>query len=60
MYERLFQWVLTNKYLVVLLTLLSLLLLGAGVRQLEFSNDYRMFFSEDNPQLQAFEKLQNT
>ncbi len=31
-----------------------------GTRFLSFSNDYRVFFSKDNPQLVAFETLQNT
>lgn len=31
-----------------------------GVRYVHFKNDYRMFFSEDNPQLRAFEALEKT
>jgi len=31
-----------------------------GGQFLGFSNDYRMFFGEDNPQLLAFEKMQKT
>jgi predicted RND superfamily exporter protein len=31
-----------------------------GGKYLGFSNDYRMFFGEDNPQLIAFEQMQNT
>ena len=33
---------------------------ASGARFLGFSNDYRIFFSEENPQLVAFENLQNT
>lgn len=33
---------------------------ASGARFLSFSNDYRVFFSEENPQLLAFENLQNT
>ncbi len=33
---------------------------ASGARLLGFSNDYRVFFSADNPQLLAFENLQNT
>ncbi|MCG7962830.1 MAG: MMPL family transporter [Candidatus Thiodiazotropha taylori] len=36
------------------------LMMGSGVQHLRFNNDYRMFFSEENPQLKAFEMLQNT
>jgi predicted RND superfamily exporter protein len=60
MSERFFQSVLDHRLLVIGLVALSSLLLGSGVTRLQFSNDYRMFFSEDNPQLQAFEQLQNT
>jgi len=41
----------------------ALLLMGvaaSGARFLSFSNDYRIFFSQENPQLVAFENLQNT
>ncbi len=38
----------------ILLTALS----GAGVSKLEFKNDYRVFFSPENPQLKAYEKFQ--
>ncbi|TCK18380.1 hypothetical protein DFR30_1658 [Thiogranum longum] len=34
-------------------------LAASGARHLEFSNDYRIFFSKENPQLLAFEHLQN-
>ena len=33
---------------------------GSGGRHLTFSNDYRYFFSKENPQLNAFEALQDT
>lgn len=35
-------------------------LLASGAKLLSFSNDYRLFFSQENPQLKAFEDLQNT
>ena len=35
-------------------------LIGSGASKLEFSTNYRVFFSEANPELQAFEELQNT
>ena len=35
-------------------------MIGAGASRLEFSTNYRVFFSEANPELQAFENLQNT
>ncbi|MEN8167457.1 MAG: MMPL family transporter [Pseudomonadota bacterium] len=60
MKERFFNFVLNWKYLVILLSLLITLALGTGLQKLAFSNDYRMFFSEANPQLTAFEQLQDT
>lgn len=35
-------------------------LAASGARYLGFSNDYRVFFSKENPQLLAFEDLQDT
>ena len=55
-----FSVVLQHRWLVVLATVLLVALGTSGVRFLSMSNDYRMFFSEENPQLQAFEALQNT
>ncbi|MEW8335634.1 MAG: MMPL family transporter [Candidatus Thiodiazotropha sp.] len=60
MSESFFRFVLNNRLLVIFLAVAVSLLMGSGVRHLAFSNDYRMFFSEENPQLKAFEQLQNT
>lgn len=48
------------KYLVVLLSLVVVFATASGAQFLGFSNDYRMFFGDDNPQLIAFEKMQRT
>lgn len=45
---------------VLLLSLIFIGLSGTGVKELEFTNNYRVFFGEDNPQLLAFDALQNT
>ncbi|TNC79279.1 MAG: RND transporter [Oleiphilus sp.] len=34
--------------------------IGSGARFLEFSSNYRIFFSDENPELRAFEDIQNT
>ncbi len=52
--------VLRHRYFVVTACLLFCVLAGYGARYLEFSDDYRIFFSKENPQLQAFEAMQNT
>ena len=45
---------------VLLLSLIFIGVSGVGVKGLEFTNNYRIFFGEDNPQLLAFDALQNT
>ncbi|MEW8658558.1 MAG: MMPL family transporter [Candidatus Thiodiazotropha endolucinida] len=60
MKESFFRFVLNNRLLVIFLAVTISLLMGSGIQHLAFSNDYRMFFSEENPQLKAFEQLQNT
>jgi predicted RND superfamily exporter protein len=55
------EWVLKWRYLVILFSLIAVGLIGSGAPKLmPLSNDYRIFFSEENPQLRAFEQLQNT
>jgi predicted RND superfamily exporter protein len=48
------------RWIALLGALVVTVLSALGARHLEFSNDYRIFFSKDNPQLLAFENLQNT
>jgi predicted RND superfamily exporter protein len=57
---RLTQRVIRHRGLVLLAAVLIAVLIGSGARHLEFSTNYRVFFSEANPELQAFEELQNT
>ena len=51
----LFSW----RWLVLLGTLAVAVLAASGGRFIEFKNDYQYFFREDNPQLRAFEELQD-
>ena len=46
------------RWLVLLLSILAIAVLASGGRFLAFTNDYRVWFSEENPQLVAFEALQ--
>ena len=48
------------RYLILLLTLVWVGIAASGGRFLAFTTDYRAFFAEGNPQLQAFEKMQST
>ena len=55
------EWILKWRYLVIILSLVMVGVIGSGAPNLmPFSNDYRVFFSKDNPQLNAFEYLQDT
>jgi len=54
------QWVVHWRWVIIFATLASVLLLASGGRFLEFTNNYRVFFGKDNPQLLAFENLQDT
>ena len=46
------------RWLVLLATIAITLGLGSGARFLSLANDYRVFFGEENPQLQSFEALE--
>lgn len=56
---RLGRWILANKFLVILLSLATVLSFGYGAKNLTMSSDYRYFFGKDNPQRLAFESFQN-
>ena len=43
---------------IIVLTVLVAVLAASGGRFIGFSTDYRVFFSDENPQLEAFEALQ--
>lgn len=60
MTEAFSRGVLAHRWWIIFSTVLIVVGLGAGARLITFSNDYRMFFGADNPQLQAFEALQDT
>jgi predicted RND superfamily exporter protein len=52
-------WILKWRWAVVVATLLIAFVIGSAASGLYFDTNYRAFFSDDNPQLNAFEKLQN-
>ncbi len=52
------QQVIRFKWLVVIATIGLVGLAGSGAGGLYFNTDYRAFFSEDNPNVQAFEEIQ--
>jgi predicted RND superfamily exporter protein len=52
--------VIARRWLVIAGAVALAAVIGTGASRLEFSTNYRVFFSEANPELQAFENLQNT
>ncbi len=54
------QWVVGHPWWVILASVLLVMAAASGARLLGFTTDYRVFFSADNPQMLAFEALENT
>ncbi len=54
------DFVIRWRWLVILASLLASFGLIAGLKNIGFDNDYRVFFSEDNPHLRAFDQQQQT
>jgi len=52
--------VIRYRWLMILVPLVLTLLLAGGARFLSFGSNYRLFFSGENPELTAFEELQDT
>ena len=60
MAKKFVEFIIRFKWSTVLLTLIWIMAMGAGAQYLTFTNDYRVFFGDDNPQLLAFENIQDT
>ena len=58
MTDKLSDFVGKNPLWVILVCITFMMVAGIGVQKLEFKNDYRVFFSDENPQLTAFESMQ--
>lgn len=58
MRERLYNAALQHPIWVILISLILVIGAAAGAKNLVFKSDYRVFFSEENPQLTAFESMQ--
>lgn len=54
------NWVTRHRILTIVVSLVIAMLAASGGRFLGFTNDYRVFFSGDDPHLLAFENLQDT
>ena len=54
------EWVVAARWPIIAVTLILIAVSAGGILFLKSSTNYRMFFSEDNPQLLAFQSLENT
>ncbi len=53
-------WVVRARWLLIPVVLLAVVLAAGGAQYLKFTSDYRVFFSADNPQLLAFDEMEQT
>lgn len=60
MFERYANFVIDRPYFVLVAVIIVAVLLSARLPQLTVTTDMRVFFSEDNPQLKAFEETEDT
>lgn len=58
--DRYVDTILSRRWLVVALAVLLMLGMTVGARFITVTNDYRILFGENNPQLAAFDALENT
>jgi predicted RND superfamily exporter protein len=54
------DWIIRFRWIAILITLVVVGALASGGRFLSFTSDYQVFFGESNPQLAAFNDLQDT
>ena len=52
------NWLIRQHKWIVIATLLIIITLASGIKNLSSTNDFRVYFSKDNPQLVAFETLE--
>ncbi|WP_306250196.1 RND family transporter [Parvularcula sp. IMCC14364] len=57
---RLAHFVIRFRWLVLLVTIGGAMAIATNASKLEFESNYRVFFSPENPELQAFENFQTT
>ncbi len=58
--ERCARWAVAFRWPVIAVGTILVLLAGSGCLFLNFTTDYRIFFSKDNPELLAYEALEST
>jgi predicted RND superfamily exporter protein len=60
MVDKLAARIIQFRWIIIVATFASVFFIASGASNIGFSSNYRVFFSEDNEQLVAFETLQNT
>ena len=58
MRERFLNWVIAHPWLVIVAIAIVILSSLAGIPRLGFTSDFRMYFGPENPQLKAFEEME--
>ena len=54
------QWITRHPWIVIIFAILAVMAAASGGKHLAFKTDYRVFFSDDNPQLTALQELEDT
>ena len=57
--ERCTRWILRYRWPVLLAAFIGSVVAGSGIPKLGLATDYRVFFSEDNPDLAAFDAVED-
>lgn len=58
MQRRFFEHIIQRPWLAIMLVFISVAAFGSGISRLSFTTDFRSYFSEKNPQLQAFDAME--
>lgn len=58
--SRISDLIIAHRWKIILFWVLAVAAAGSGLRLLEVNNNHRLFFSPDNPQLLAFNRLEDT
>ncbi|PKM35721.1 MAG: RND transporter [Gammaproteobacteria bacterium HGW-Gammaproteobacteria-10] len=58
--ERTAEFITANPWKIIFVMIGLVAACASGIIKLDFKSDYRVFFSDDNPQLQAFNSIQDT
>ena len=58
MRERIYNFALNKPWITLLISILLVFSAAFGAQNLVFKGDYKVFFSEQNPELTAFESIQ--